>query len=99
MFVVIWEYEVAEGKRSEFEKIYASTGEWTGLFGNSEGYLGTELLRDDAAQYHYITIDRWTSMTAYEDFLSKWEIEYKALDEQCAGLTVRETLIGKWTTI
>jgi len=99
MFVIIWEYEVSESERSEFERIYASTGAWAGLFSKSKEYLGTELLHDEANQHRYITIDRWVSKEAYEDFLNKRKKEYKALDDKCEELTIRETLIGKWITI
>jgi len=99
MFVVIWEYDIVESKRSEFERIYASTGEWAGLFGKSKAYLGTELLRNEVNKQRYITIDRWASREAYEDFLNKRKKEYEALDDKCEELTIRETLIGKWITI
>jgi len=99
MYLIIWEYEVNAEKRSEFEKIYAITGEWVDLFKRAEGYLGTELLRDATDTQHYITIDRWTTRESYENFLIRWKEEYKILDEHCKGFTSREILIGKWITI
>jgi len=99
MYVIIWEYEVSAEKRSEFERNYAATGEWSSLFKKAEGYLGTELLRDVTNTQRYITIDRWTTKAAYEDFLDRWKEEYNQLDERCKGLASREILLGKWITI
>ena len=46
MFMIIWEYIVAESHEAEFERIYGAAGDWEQLFKKDWGYLGTELLRD-----------------------------------------------------
>jgi len=99
MFIITWEYQVKPEKQAEFKTIYSPNGAWVELFKKSTGYLGTELLRDGTNPRRYLTIDRWNSKEEYEVFLSQWEMEYKALDAQCEGLTESESLIGKWTTI
>lgn len=99
MYIIFWEYEVNKDRQSEFEKLYAANGKWVDLFKRAEGYLGTELLKDATNTQRYITIDRWISREAYEDFLTQWKEEYNMLDERCEGLTSRETLIGKWITL
>ena len=46
MFVVVWQFEIAEEKISAFEAAYGPEGNWAQLFRSSPEYLGTELLRD-----------------------------------------------------
>ncbi|HSG42543.1 MAG TPA: antibiotic biosynthesis monooxygenase [Anaerolineales bacterium] len=98
MFFVIWEYKV-KPEQSGFESIYSPNGAWAELFNRGEGYLGTELFRDQANRQHYLTIDRWRSKDEYDAFLDQHEKEYKALDAQCEGLTESESLLGRWETI
>lgn len=99
MYVVVWEYQIKPGKRSEFEKAYSSNGAWAELFKRGSGYLGTELLRSEVRLDTYITIDRWDSKESYESFLSKWKQDYERLDEQCEGLTESEKRIGRFTKV
>lgn len=95
MYVIIWEYQVKPEKRTEFEKIYSSNGEWTKLFKKEAGYLGTTFIRDTKDPHRYLTVDRWISKEAYENFLHEREKEYKTLDAACEGLTEQETLLDK----
>jgi heme-degrading monooxygenase HmoA len=99
MYIIIWEYQIMAERAGEFERMYSATGEWAKLFRKSRGYLGTELLSHAREPQHYITIDRWSSPQEYESFLLEWKNEYQLLDAQCAGLTERETLLGKWESI
>ena len=96
MFIIIWKYQVKVESIEEFEAIYASNGTWAELFKESQGYLGTEFLQDEANPQIYLTIDRWASKENYDEFLSHWQEEYKSLDAKCAGLTELETLLGRW---
>ncbi|HEX5941052.1 MAG TPA: antibiotic biosynthesis monooxygenase [Anaerolineales bacterium] len=98
MLFITWEYHVRAEHITEFEEVYSATGAWAELFQKSKGYLGTELLVDKGHSHRYITIDRWRSSQDYESFLAQWKNEYEHLDAQCAGLTEREILLGKWET-
>lgn len=99
MYIIIWEYLTLAEKQSEFEETYFADGAWAELFKKSTGYLGTELMRDNANPRRYLTLDRWESKEDYDAFISAHEKEYKILDQQCEGLTENESLIGKWETI
>jgi heme-degrading monooxygenase HmoA len=94
MFTAIWEYEVAEHDRPEFERVYAATGAWAQLFRHAAGYLESILLRDVARPGHYVTFDRWQSRLAYDAFLALESTAYAALDEQTSGLTIAERQLG-----
>jgi heme-degrading monooxygenase HmoA len=96
MYIIIWEYHVKAEKLTEFEGIYSPDGTWAKLFQKSTGYLGTELLHDEAHPLRYVTIDRWASKAEYEAFLSAWEQAYAEMDARCEGLTEGESLVGRF---
>ncbi len=95
MYINLWEYFVRDGHEAEFEQIYGSNGDWAQLFMQSDGYLGTELLRDHDVRWRYITIDRWISAEVYDTFQEKYRKAYEKLDARCESLTESEKLIGK----
>ena len=97
MFIVIWKFEIAEGKIAAFEAAYGPEGTWAQLFRKSPEYRGTELLRDAYISGSYLTIDRWTSEVAFRAFRRKHDADYEALDRACDDLTSRETRIGAYT--
>jgi len=41
MFVVVWQFEIAEDKIAAFEAAYSPQGAWAKLFGASPEYRGT----------------------------------------------------------
>lgn len=65
VFLRVWEYNVVEGRETDFERIYAADGNWARLFAASDGYLGTELFRCLGELRRYITVDRFTSSEAW----------------------------------
>ena len=87
MYIIVWEYQVRPKHLPDFEKIYANDGAWAKLFNKNEGYLGTELLRDETDTHRFLTIDRWVSVDAFNEFKTNWQTEYDALDAQCEGMT------------
>ena len=97
MFVVVWQFEIAEEKVSAFEAAYGPDGAWAQLFRRSADYKGTELLRDAYVPGGYLTIDRWTSEEAFRAFRKDHDREYEALDRECDALTAKETRVGAYT--
>ena len=97
MFVVVWQFEIAEDKVSGFEAAYGPEGAWAKLFGTSPNYLGTELLSDAYIPGTYLTIDRWSSEADFRAFRKQHDQDYEALDRECDSLTSRETRIGAFT--
>ena len=97
MFVVVWQFEIAEEKVAAFEAAYGPEGAWARLFRTSPDYRGTELLRDAYIPDSYLTIDRWTSEEAFRAFRRDHDAGYEALDRTCDALTSRETRIGAYT--
>jgi heme-degrading monooxygenase HmoA len=97
MFVVVWQFEVAEDKVADFEAAYGPDGSWAKLFRNSPGYMGTELLREAYGQRSYLTIDRWVSEDDFRAFRKEHDREYETLDRACDAFTARETRVGAYT--
>ena len=97
MFVVVWQFEVAEEKIAGFEAAYGANGNWAKLFANSDKHLGTELLRDAYAPGRYLTVDRWASEEDFRAFRREHDQEYEALDRSCDDLTAREVRVGAYT--
>lgn len=97
MFVVVWQFEIAEEKVAAFEAAYGAEGAWARLFCASPDYRGTELLRDAFIPGSYLTIDRWTSEEAFRAFRKDHDAEYETIDRSCDALTSRETRIGAYS--
>jgi heme-degrading monooxygenase HmoA len=97
MFRILWKFRPAPGREAEFERAYAPQGPWAQLFGRAEGYLGTELLVDDAEPGAFFTLDSWRAREDFERFQSNWRAEYEELDRRLEGLAASEALIGRWT--
>jgi heme-degrading monooxygenase HmoA len=97
MFVVVWQFEIAEEKIAAFEAAYGPEGSWAQLFRTSPKYLGTELLRDAYVPGAYLTIDRWSSEDDFRAFRKEHDQEYETIDRSCDDLTARETRIGAYT--
>lgn len=96
MFVVVWQFEIAEEKVSAFEATYGPEGAWAKLFGSSPDYKGTELLRDAYIPGNYLTIDRWSSEEAFRAFRKDHDREYETLDRRCDELTAKEARVGAY---
>jgi heme-degrading monooxygenase HmoA len=94
MFVILWQFDVAEEQVAAFEAAYGAGGPWAALFGPAAGYLGTELLKDAFVPGRYVTIDRWISDEAFRAFRAEHDADYEALDRACDPLTASETRIG-----
>ncbi|HET7745687.1 MAG TPA: antibiotic biosynthesis monooxygenase family protein [Vicinamibacteria bacterium] len=92
--VLVWEFDVEPGREAEFVRAYRPEGDWAVLFRQADGFRGTELLRDEKDPTRYVTIDRWESLAAWEDFRRRFKAEYEALDARCEALTSRESRIG-----
>ena len=97
MFIVVWQFEIAEENVAAFESAYGPDGTWAQLFRSSSDYQGTELLRDVYIPGSYLTIDRWASEAAFRAFRKEHDAAYESLDRSCDPLTPRETRVGAFT--
>lgn len=98
MYHIVWEYEVRADRLVEFEALYGPAGAWSRLFRQAGQYRGTDLFRDTERPTHFITLDRWTSRSAYEAYLSANRGAYERLDEAGAALTTAERRLGAFAS-
>ena len=94
MYRIVWEFEADPERVAEFEREYGREGAWAAFFRRGAGYLGTDLFRSATEPSRYITVDRWTSRSAYEAFRAAFGAEYAALDARCEALTRAERLVA-----
>jgi quinol monooxygenase YgiN len=97
-YTYIWSFQVHPEHAETFRQYYGEGGAWTQLFRRARGYLGTQLLQDEQDPLRFVTIDTWSDVDNYEAFRAANAAEYAALDRLCEGLTVKETLIGHFTS-
>ncbi len=90
MYVILWEFEIAPHRATEFQSIYSPQGEWARLFAQAPGYLGTELLESRAALTRFLTIDRWAREDDFRNFQQDFGPSYRALDARCQSLTLSQ---------
>jgi heme-degrading monooxygenase HmoA len=93
-YAIIWEFVVPPAKMAAFEAAYGTDGAWTHLFRQAFGFIEVKLLRCEDQAGRYLTIDRWASVTAFEDFKRLYAAEYQALDAQLEGLASTEVRVG-----
>lgn len=99
MYVIIWKFGVRHGLEDDFESVYGPEGVWAQFFRRGDGYVGTELLRDASVPGQYVTIDRWESRAAHENFRRQFAEGYRAIDQECEVLTDTETELGTFEVV
>jgi quinol monooxygenase YgiN len=93
-FTCLWAFEVPASCDAEFRRHYGPDGTWVQLFRQDPAYLETLLLKDTDVPGRYVTVDRWQSASAYDDFRRRHAGPYDALDQLCESLTTGEVRLG-----
>jgi heme-degrading monooxygenase HmoA len=93
-YVIVWEFRVRQEKEAEFVEQYGPEGSWARLFRRSGGYIRTELVRDVADRFRFLTLDYWQTEESFNDFHQRNLAEYERLDKELEGLTEEETRLG-----
>ena len=93
-YVIVWEFKVRQARNEEFVQKYGPEGAWARFFGGSAGYIRTELVRDVAVDFRYLTLDYWQSEEEFDGFREQNLAEYERLDKEFEGLTESETRLG-----
>jgi len=95
-YVIVWEFRVRQEKEKEFVEQYGPEGSWARLFGSSGSYIRTELVRDVADRYRFLTLDYWQTEADFDDFRKRYLADYERLDKEFEGLTEKETRLGSF---
>ena len=96
MMIRVWQYDVRADQSAEFEAAYRGDGAWAELFGQGSGFMGVELYTSLDTPGRYLTVDKFESLDAWEEFLLGHRAAYDELDARMEGLTFdeRELLSG-----
>ena len=98
-FVYVWQYTVRAERLAEYLAAYRPDGAWARLFAQGDGYLRTELFRDQDHPDRYMTVDYWASRAARDAFRAQYAEEFAALDSACEEYTVDETFVGDYVVV
>src|SRR5258708_13390505 len=93
-YVVVVEFEGRPVRNEEFVQKYGTEGVWARFFRGSTGFIRTELVRDVAVDFRYLTLDYWQSEEEFDGFREQNLAEYERLDKEFEGLTESETRLG-----
>jgi heme-degrading monooxygenase HmoA len=99
MHVIVWEFVPKADCEAEFARIYGPGGQWAALFKRTQGFLGTELLRDEKRPERYLTVDRWASEAAFRQFRVQFGEQYETLDHECEIMIEQERRIGSFIPV
>jgi len=91
---IIWEYIVRDDCLERFLELYSPDGRWVELFRKYPGFVATELLRDTANGWRFVTVDIWESQSAYAAMKERSRADYQVLDGLGDALTLSETFLG-----
>ena len=70
MIAIMWQFDVKNGRETEFEQLYGADGEWTTMNRHTRSYLGSSFLHDQNRSSRYIVIEYWSEMLVYEQHRS-----------------------------
>ena len=93
-YVIVWEFRLRQARQAEFVQKYGPEGAWARFFHRSAGYIRTELVKDVAVDFRYLTLDYWQSEEEFKRFREQNLAEYERLDKEFEGLTESETRLG-----
>jgi heme-degrading monooxygenase HmoA len=97
MLIRVWQYDVRADGLARFEAAYRGDGDWAALFGQNRGFVGVDLYASVDTPGRYLTVDRFESSDAWNEFLGRHRAAYDELDARMQELTVdeRELLSGE----
>ena len=99
MIAIMWQFDVKDGRETEFEELCGADGEWTALNRQTRSYLGSSFLRDQSRSSRYIVIEYWSEMLVYEQHRAYRSDAVAALDERREQLVESFEPLGVFTAL
>src|SRR5436309_14002766 len=99
MIAIVWQFDVKDGRESEFERFFGADGEWTAVNRHSRSYLGSSFLRDQTNGSRYLMVEYWSEMLVYEQHKAYRRDAIAALEAQREALISSVEPLGVFTAL
>jgi len=99
MIAIMWQFDVKDGRETDFEELYGVEGEWTALSRHSRSYLGTSFLRDQNQSARYVVIEYWSEMVVYEEHRTYRSDAIASLEARRLSLVESVTPLGIFSAL
>ena len=95
----MWQFDVKQGRESEFELLYGVEGDWTALNRRTRSYLGSSFLHDQNRPTRYVLIEYWSEMLVYEQHRESRLAAIESLEQRRAELVEAMEPLGIYTAL
>ena len=99
MIAIMWQFDVKNGRETEFEQLYGADGEWTTMNRHTRSYLGSSFLHDQNRSSRYIVIEYWSEMLVYEQHKAYRDDEIAPLNEHRREFVESVEPLGVFTAL
>ena len=99
MIAIMWQFDVKNGRETEFEQLYGADGAWTAMNRHARSYLGSSFLRDQNRPTRYIVIEYWSEMIVYEQHRASRATAVASLEERSTTLLNSVEPLGIFTAL
>ena len=99
MIAIMWQFDVRNGRETEFEQLYGADGAWTAMNRHTRSYLGSSFLRDQNRSSRYIVIEYWSEMIVYEQHRAYRSDAISSLEERRTALVESVEPLGIFTAL
>jgi hypothetical protein len=99
MIAIMWQFDVKDGRETEFEQLYGVDGEWTAMNRHTRSYLGSSFLRDQSRSSRYIVIEYWSEMIVYEQHREFRSAAIASIEERSRTLVDSVEPLGIFTAL
>jgi hypothetical protein len=99
MIAIMWQFDVKNGRETEFEQLHGVDGEWTTMNRQTRSYLGSSFLRDQNRSSRYIVIEYWSEMLVYEQHRAYRSDAITSLEQRRTPLVESVEPLGIFTAL
>jgi quinol monooxygenase YgiN len=99
MIAIMWQFDVKDERRAEFEELYGVDGEWATMNRQTRSYLGSSFLRDQNRSSRYVVVEYWSEMVVYEQHRAYRSDVIEALEARLAEIVKSIEPVGVFTAL
>ena len=99
MIAIMWQFDVKNGRETEFEHLYGVNGEWTTMNRHTRSYLGSSFLHDQNRSSRYIVIEYWSEMIVCEQHPASRSAAIASLERRHTTLVESVEPLGIFTAL